>query len=477
MIRRRPFFRSPRGPSPGEARHSAGVRHLWRGRRSGEARRLVCTRPPAGVRRLASSTKHGIPAGSALALGLCAVAACALFVPGLLSGAEAAAEPGGAEASSAEGSAALAEQAAEPVVEQAAANANARSDAERAGYGAPFDDTAEAPSAGTLLVELPWGDGQGQVGLARPQDGLTRGPEALSVAPDGRVAVLDSVNKRLVFLGADGSWSDTARVGLAEPRFLAADDELLYVLDCDADRQLLTLDWDGRVHETLALPELPDVVTGLFATVQGPCVEVAHADVFLMGVDQENTDIITAASGRGRPEQASLRPVAGRPLDRGLGTVVRATFAPANGLRLRSADIERPSLKVTKAAESTPALAPGRTVEHLVSIDGDGNGGIIVGMRLLAAESPDVTARADGAEVGMTQPCLLLTKMTDSGKGHRTGDSLLLAESSFAYLGQPYVVAPDGRVLQPTADDAGYSILVHCFVDAEESAPAAEVLP
>jgi hypothetical protein len=47
-------------------------------------------------------------------------------------------------------------------------------------------------------------------------------------------------------------------------------------------------------------------------------------------------------------------------------------------------------------------------------------------------------------------------------------DELLLADCGFTYLGQPYVVAPDGRVLQPVADETGYRLLVHTFASAEE---------
>jgi hypothetical protein len=40
---------------------------------------------------------------------------------------------------------------------------------------------------------------------------------------------------------------------------------------------------------------------------------------------------------------------------------------------------------------------------------------------------------------------------------------ILLADSTYAYVGQPYTVGPDGRVYQPMATEAGYSILVHSF--------------
>ena len=40
---------------------------------------------------------------------------------------------------------------------------------------------------------------------------------------------------------------------------------------------------------TTDLPELEDVVTGLFATDQGPCLEIAHKTVLL--VDPDRADL------------------------------------------------------------------------------------------------------------------------------------------------------------------------------------------
>ena len=56
-------------------------------------------------------------------------------------------------------------------------------------------------------------------------------------------------------------------------------------------------------------------------------------------------------------------------------------------------------------------------------------------------------------------------------------DTLLLSASSLAYLGQPYVVAPDGRVFQPVASEDGYGILVHTFAGDETSDETGEVQP
>ena len=81
------------------------------------------------------------------------------------------------------------------------------------------EQPAALPSAGSVLVTLPWGSGEGQVGLMRVDEGLTRGPEALAVAPDGRIAVrLRPSSFVLVRVGntADGCGSAGLRVAEAD---------------------------------------------------------------------------------------------------------------------------------------------------------------------------------------------------------------------------------------------------------------------
>ncbi len=330
---------------------------------------------------------------------------------------------------------------------------------------------AAAPIGDAPLVTLPWGDGDNQVGLCRPSEGLTRGPEALAVAPDGRIAVLDSVNRRVLLLDAGGQVTGMFAVALTEPRFLAVDDDRLYVLDNDADRRLAAFDWNGACVGLEYLPALQDVVTGLFATVEGPCVEVAHrTSLLLSGTVVASVAAVTAAgipeaktaALPGGPAQAPLRALEGRPVDHALVRLARVTFKPGQNPSIRSFKFDKANFKSAKTNELSPTIALGRPIEHLVSVDGDGSGGLIVGARL---SEPETCA------VG--QAYLALTRLASSGAGaadaasmHSTAaDSavLLLAESSFAYLGQPYVVAPDGRVFQPVGSEEGYSIFVRSF--------------
>jgi hypothetical protein len=326
--------------------------------------------------------------------------------------------------------------------------------------------TAAVPDAGTKLVTLPWGAGAGQVGLAKPSEGLTRGPEALAVSPDGRIAILDAVNSRLVLLTKDGGGAGTVPLALREPRFLAVDDKTIYVLDADADQQVLSFDWAGTKLRSAQLPKLDDVVTGLFLTDAGPCVEIAHSDVFL--VELKNSAGLKAAPQAAKgpgPSGASLRAVAGRPMDSGLGRAVKVTFEPKDGVKLKRMKVDKSSFESTQTQAVAPEFKTGKAIDHLVSVDGDGKGGVIIGAHLL---------RGKGDATG--GPALIIGRLAaaDTAAAPLLTDTITLTDSPFAYVGQPYVVAPDGRVLQPVASQQGYSLMVHSLpgLTPVASAPA-----
>ncbi len=356
---------------------------------------------------------------SGLALSLCTVAVCALSVPGLVFGA---AGPTGTT------NEAIITPATETVDRQ------------------PYIAQTATPSVseGSVLITLPWGDGEGQVGLQQPGEGLSRGPEALAVAPDGRIAVLDGVNSRVVFLDTGGAYLGSAPVSLAEPRFLAVTDDEVYVLDADQDCSLVQMDWAGEQTQQVALPALDDVVSALFATKHGPCIEVAHDATYLVQI----------RGGKGN-SRATLRDLPGRPLDKDVSHAAKATFAPGQKMKIALSSVDETTLKGNARRDLALSQPPGHNVEHLVSVDGDGHGRLIVGARLLADED-------DAPE----KPALLLTRLAIDLPSEDT--VLLLADRTFTYVGQPYVVAPNGTILQPVADENGYSLLVHSFPIPEE---------
>jgi hypothetical protein len=302
------------------------------------------------------------------------------------------------------------------------------------------------------------------VGLQAPGEGLVRGPEALAVAPDGRVAILDSVNRRVVLLDTSGAVTGGIPITLREPRFLAVDNDKLCVVDCDADHSLVTFDWSGIERGQVELPEFDDVVTALFVTESGPCVEVAHDSVFLV------TSALEGAAQRDGAARATLHPVAGRPIGPDLDRVAKVTFKSGSKAQIKLFKVDKKNLRASQSAETSPPLASGRRVEHIVSVDGDGSGGLIVGARLLKTDS----SISEGSSLVLTRLAPTTAPAADSGKdalsAGKADDTLFLTDSSFAYVGQPYVVAPNGCIYQPVADKNGYSIVVHSFATTEASA-------
>ena len=336
----------------------------------------------------------------------------------------------------------------------------------------PAKSLRPEPSPGRQLVTLPWGDLAGEVGLVQPSEGLTRGPEALAVAPDGRIAILDSVNSRVVLLAADGSFAGGLPLTLSQPRFLAVDNGLIYVLDADTDRQVICMDWRGAQVRAAQLPALDDVVTGLFATGDGPCVEVAHDQVFAVEFKDNGKQTasagVTSAAGQAaradKPAAAGLHAIAGRPLDRDLGKAAKISFKPKDGVKLKRFKVDKKTFKSVQTRASAPALAAGKTIEQLVSVDGDGNGGLIIGARLLRSkgDSGDAPSLIVGRLAGGSDQTDAAPVLTDT---------LALSDSPFAYLGQPYTVAPDGRIFQPVGSKAGYTIVVYSLPGTEEVQP------
>jgi hypothetical protein len=401
-------------------------RRSWRKHAAAPTRggpRPADIRPQRHISALARRVGTGPLLALALAASLLALVLCAVLVPGFVMGAEPEAVAAGDQTSTTGSS-----ESESPALEPSPAG--------------PMPQ-------GTALVTLPWGNGPGQLGLAKATEGLTRGPEALAVAPDGRVAILDSVNRRLVLLAEDGTPVRTVPLVLSQPRFLAVDNGVIYVLDSESDRRLACLDWQGTEVGGGSLPVLDDVVTGLFATDAGACLEVAHDAVFLIDLK----DGAEQGAEGDRTVPAALRALAGRPLDRDLAKEVKIIFKPEQGLKLKRFKVDKKTFKTLQTKGSSLSFPADREIEHLVSADGDGMGGLIVGARLL--RSPDAAADSPSLVIGC------LASVDQQEVQSVMAEALSLCDSPFAYLGQPYVVAPDGRIFQPVGSEAGYTILIH----------------
>jgi len=70
---------------------------------------------------------------------------------------------------------------------------------------APLYAAADAADGWQTLAVLPWGEGPGEVGLSElREDELQRGPHGIAVAADGRVVIVDRVQGRALVLDEDG---------------------------------------------------------------------------------------------------------------------------------------------------------------------------------------------------------------------------------------------------------------------------------
>ena len=302
------------------------------------------------------------------------------------------------------------------------------------------------PQTGDLLVTLPWGTDSGQVGRSMPEEGLARGPEGLAVAPDGHVTVLDSVNRRVVILSPQGEWVGAFPVPLSQPRFIAAGEEAVAVLDPDVDRCAITLDWSGVVTQLSPMPHLESPATGVFIADGSVWVETGHERCVSLD-----------------PRKNESRE--GRPLIPGQSTAwAKASHTPGadphlafQGLDECAADrSSKEASGARPAAQPSLRLSAHSRVDHLVGLAGDDRGATFVGMRL-------------------TRGGIAVTRIPSSQNQPRTAlpatstapcDTILLPEPSGLDLGVPYTVSPDGRILRAEADDAGYSIWVHSFQSA-----------
>jgi hypothetical protein len=108
-------------------------------------------------------------------------------------------------------------------------------------------------SAWKLLVTIPVGKQQGEIAyLSQPGFGRTQGPEAFTVAPDGAIYVLDSVNQRIYEARGQKSIRAIKLPGASYPMDIAWDNSDLTILD-DTNR-ILRYANDGRMLNETKLP-------------------------------------------------------------------------------------------------------------------------------------------------------------------------------------------------------------------------------
>lgn len=308
-------------------------------------------------------------------------------------------------------------------------------------------------SQGAILVALPWGQGPGQVGLQSPQEGLARGPEALAVAPDGRLVVLDGVNGRLLLLSAAGTPTATVPLDLTSPRFVAATNQTVSVLDADSDRQVQVFDWDGASVATYDLPAVDEPATALLAGDDGLAVEYAHDHVERLEAAGDLPLTVEATArpadrqAPGRSRLVNLRPIPGRALGPEGQSHAQA--------RLRNGKAE---IRIERGAGSGGGtitelqIDTAGAIEQLVALGAGEGDSLILGAR---AATPPGSAQ---------QLWVTLLPLGDPPPAEPP-PAMTIDDQDSIYLGDPLVIGPGGTVYQPVASPEGYSIRLHRFAE------------
>jgi hypothetical protein len=239
----------------------------------------------------------------------------------------------------------------------------------------------------------------------------------------------------------------TIALDLAAPRFLAADDNNVFVLDADDDLRLLSFSWHGEPLIDVPVGPFEDPVTALLVGAQGEALI------------ETNHEHVAAASDLGRGGPAGPDP-RGRPGKAGgAGRSLSARMDPGGRPLVEETEPE----KGLRRGWSVALQGRDRMIDHVVSLDADGGGGVILGVRLTTVPTDgDATSAASATDADPAS--LLLSRLDDPSQ------MLLLSDGGEAYLGAPYVVAPSGLIYQPLATDKGYRMVTHTL-------PGAPALP
>lgn len=148
-----------------------------------------------------------------------------------------------------------------------------------------------------VIARLSWGSGPSELGRTRPQEGNPEGPMSLAVDARGDILVLDQLNSRILRLSPRGKVLGTLPTHLRAPQALTvAGDGTLLLLDRLLDRSVARLEPDtGKLLTKLpvqgkGVPEA-DLVTGLFSFEGSVYVEREHEELVRLDDPSAKADL------------------------------------------------------------------------------------------------------------------------------------------------------------------------------------------
>lgn len=239
-----------------------------------------------------------------------------------------------------------------------------------------------------VVLQASWGEGPGEIGRLLPQEASAEGPMSFAVDRDGRVAILDQVNGRVVVF-ARGEDAQTVALPTNTYQDIAIEPSGgLVLMDRLVSRALLFLSSRGEVRHQVQLEGVGvrdgGSVTALFARPDGAWVEVDHTTLVR----------VTLADGSPDPDRAT---VPGR-------------FGAAEGRFIRAALLDPQQAAVSSVArdgQQTPLARVELAADalQLCALEIDAHGRVFLGATLFREEpDPPYEARGLGDQVIVLSP-------------------------------------------------------------------------
>lgn len=250
-------------------------------------------------------------------------------------------------------------------------------------------DVVTTDPVATVVVRGAWGTRLGEFGHTSETEANPEGPMALTVAPDGEVAVLDPRNRRVQRFGG-GAVTAADLPAEAVQDLARLPDGRLIALDRLGAASVTVLERDGRAGATIplrggAITE-GGAVTGVFADADGIYVEREHREVVRIA-DASGREDPARPTLWGRPSRDGAQLLRAAMENRALGTVRVTVAARENG-----------------AVDWSTVVPLGAAVVYLAMLDSDAAGRVYV-----AAEVGEFT------EDGVRNARVMLARLNRAG--------------------------------------------------------------
>ena len=297
---------------------------------------------------------------------------------------------------------------------------------------------AFAPSAGKVVISGGYGSGDGQFGRRREAESNPEAPMAVAAGPNGELAIVDQVNRRIQrykngkLVGSVSTGGDTVQ-DVAFSR-----DGKMLVLDRLVDGNVQVYGADGKLVNELSLAGKGVTegggVTGVFSDDDGIYVERDHESVVR----------IADASGKSDPTRPEL---VGRPSRDGHLLLAAEIVDAQQGDVLVSA-ADRSGQPMWKQP-----IHLGIPIVHIITLDSDAGG--------LAYLAVDVGHETASAPFRIYDEHILVARLGSGGapRGMLAIPPLPTADESF----RPITVEDDGSIDVMAAGDNGLAVTRYVF--------------